>query len=69
MRPLQEELVAAHSLGFELQSGRLYCGYDRTIRAFDIQRPGLSVEKWDTFGKLMFTTCLLRSFPDSSSNQ
>ncbi|UJR10513.1 hypothetical protein I4U23_014716 [Adineta vaga] len=43
-----EELVAAHSLGFELQSGRLYCGYDRIIRAFDIQRPGPCIGQWDT---------------------
>ncbi|CAF0876145.1 unnamed protein product [Adineta ricciae] len=43
-----EELVAAHSLGFELQSCRLYCGYDRTIRAFDIQRPGPCVTQWNT---------------------
>ncbi|CAF4257826.1 unnamed protein product, partial [Adineta steineri] len=44
-----EELVAAHSLGFELQSGRLYCGYDRIIRAFDIQRPGPCIGQWNTF--------------------
>ena len=49
---LKEELVAAHSLGFELQSCKLYCGYDRAIRAFDIQRPGVCVEKWDTFGRM-----------------
>ncbi|CAF3318132.1 unnamed protein product [Rotaria sp. Silwood2] len=44
-----EELVAARSLAFELQSGRLYCGYDRVIRAFDIQRPGLCIGQWNTF--------------------
>lgn len=47
---LKEELVAAHSLGFELQSCRLYCGYDRVIRAFDIQRPGHCIAQWNTFG-------------------
>jgi len=48
----KEELVAAYSIGFELQSGKLYCGYDRIIRAFDIQRPGLCIKEWNTFGNL-----------------
>lgn len=47
---LKEELVAAYSLGFELQTGALYCGYDRIIRAFDLQRPGPCVAEWKTFG-------------------
>jgi len=46
-----EELVAAYSIGFELQSGKLYCGYDRVIRAFDIQRPGLCIQQWNTFDR------------------
>jgi hypothetical protein len=50
---LKEELVAARSIGFELQSGKLYCGYDRIIRAFDIQRPGVCIEQWKTFGNFI----------------
>ncbi len=46
--------MAAYSIGFELQSGRLYCGYDRAIRVFDIQKPGFCIRQWNTCGNFSY---------------
>jgi WD40 repeat protein len=35
-----DEVVAAHALGFEPSGQRLYCGFDRAVRIFDLSRPG-----------------------------
>jgi WD40 repeat protein len=39
-----DEVTAAHSLGFNLSGERIYAGYDRAIRIFDLGRPGRQCE-------------------------
>lgn len=35
-----DEVVAANSCAFSLDGQRLYCGFDRAVRIFDVTRPG-----------------------------
>lgn len=39
-----DEVVAAHSAVFEPSGARLYCGFERCIRIFDVCRPGRQCE-------------------------
>ena len=34
-----DEVTAAHALSFNPSASHIYCGYDRTIRIFDLSRP------------------------------
>ncbi|KAH7698530.1 WD repeat containingantisense to TP53-like protein, partial [Aphelenchoides avenae] len=46
-----DELTAAYSLGFSLDGRRLYAGYYKTIRIFDLDRPGRQTREIRTFEK------------------
>ena len=35
-----DEVTAPHSLAFNPSGARLYCGFDRCVRVFDVSRPG-----------------------------
>ena len=35
-----DEVAPAHSLAFSLDGGTLYCGFNRAVRAFRVERPG-----------------------------
>ena len=39
-----DELTAAHSLSFDPSGGKIYCGFERCVRIFDIARPGRECE-------------------------
>lgn len=39
-----DEVVAAHSLAFDPSGGRIFTGFERTIRVFDLARPGRQCE-------------------------
>ena len=39
-----DEIVAPHSLAFSPGTSKLYCGFERAIRIFDIARPGRECE-------------------------
>ena len=39
-----DEVAPAHSLAFSLDGGTLYCGFNRAVRAFRVERPGRWVD-------------------------
>jgi len=41
-----EEVCHAYSLCFSADGGQILAGFDRTIRIFDLQRPGRQTEEW-----------------------
>jgi len=41
-----EEVCHAYSLCFSADRGQILAGFDRTIRIFDLQRPGRQTEEW-----------------------
>lgn len=45
-----DELTAALSLCFTPDGSQLYCGFDKTVRVFDTQRPGRDCEERPTVG-------------------
>jgi hypothetical protein len=46
-----DEVTAAYSLAFDPGGSRLYCGFNRSIRAFDVARPGRDYETITTHRK------------------
>ncbi|XP_023646244.1 telomerase Cajal body protein 1 [Paramormyrops kingsleyae] len=46
-----DELTAAHSLCFTPDASQLYCGFDKTVRVFDTERPGRDCEERPTLVK------------------
>ncbi|EMP25221.1 DNA-directed RNA polymerase II subunit RPB1 [Chelonia mydas] len=46
-----DELTAAHSLCFTPDGSQLFCGFDKTVRVFDTERPGRVCESRPTFVK------------------
>lgn len=39
-----DEIVCAYSSAFDLSGGKIFCGFDRAIRIFDVSRPGRQCE-------------------------
>lgn len=48
-----DEPVAAHSIAFDMFGERLYCGFDKMVRVFDVARPGRCFEERPTNVKKM----------------
>ncbi|ESO92885.1 hypothetical protein LOTGIDRAFT_120154 [Lottia gigantea] len=46
-----DEMVAAHSVAFNNEGNKIYCGFTKTIRVFDVSRPGRNFENRKTFVK------------------
>ncbi|KAK6195388.1 hypothetical protein SNE40_000832 [Patella caerulea] len=46
-----DELVAAHSVSFNPDGSKIYCGFNKTIRVFDVSRPGRDCQRRPTFAK------------------
>ncbi|XP_034612962.1 telomerase Cajal body protein 1 [Trachemys scripta elegans] len=46
-----DELTAAHSLCFTPDGSQLFCGFDKTVRVFETERPGRVCESRPTFVK------------------
>ncbi len=46
-----DEVTAAFSLAFDPEGGRLYCGYNRAIRSWDVARPGRDYQTLTTYQK------------------
>ncbi|KAI0235615.1 Telomerase Cajal body protein 1 [Lamellibrachia satsuma] len=46
-----DELTCAHSLCFSADGQRLYCGFNKMIRVFDINRPGRDCQQRPTYTK------------------
>ncbi len=44
-------MTAAYSLAFDADGTRLYCGFNRCIRAFDVARPGRDYRTISTYQK------------------
>ena len=44
-------MATAHSLAFNLDGTKLYSGFNRMIRVFDVSRPGRECIHRPTFGK------------------
>lgn len=47
----QDEIATAHSLALSLDGGKLYTGFNRMIRVFDVSRPGRHCIQRPTFGR------------------
>ncbi|XP_045201008.2 telomerase Cajal body protein 1-like [Mercenaria mercenaria] len=46
-----DEVVAAHCVKFSPDGNKLYCGFNKMIRVFDVTRPGRDFESRPTFAK------------------
>lgn len=46
-----DEVVAANSLAFSLDGQKLYCGFNKMIRVFDVERPGRQFTERPTYIK------------------
>lgn len=47
----QDELVAAHSVAFNLDGSKIFSGFNKMIRIFDSSRPGKDCAEYETVGK------------------
>ncbi len=36
----KDELISAYSIAFDSYASKLYCGFNKAIKVFDISRPG-----------------------------
>jgi hypothetical protein len=45
-------MTTAHSLSLSLDGSKLYTGFNRMIRVFDVSRPGRQCIQRPTFGKI-----------------
>ena len=50
----QDELSAAQTMCFSLDGSRLYAGYKRMIRVWDVRRPGPQIIDIPTWSKLFY---------------
>ena len=50
----QDEVAPAYSLSFNSEGSKLYCGFNKMIRVFDVTRPGRDCEDRPTFGEYNF---------------
>ena len=48
---LKDELTAAHSLRLSSDGQKLYCGFNKMIRIFDVNRPGRDCVSRPTYGE------------------
>jgi len=48
---VQDELTSAHSVMFSADGQKLYAGFTKMIRVFDVSQPGRDFESRPTFGK------------------
>ncbi|KAL4220043.1 Telomerase Cajal body protein 1 [Mactra antiquata] len=46
-----DEVVAAHCINFNLDGSKLFCGFNKIIRVFDVTRPGRDFINRPTFAK------------------
>ncbi|KAH8968590.1 hypothetical protein BDL97_03G134500 [Sphagnum fallax] len=46
-----DEIAAAYSIAFNPTGSKLYCGYNKTLRVFDIARPGKEFSQYSTLTK------------------
>ncbi|XP_060602339.1 telomerase Cajal body protein 1-like [Ruditapes philippinarum] len=46
-----DEVVAAHCVKFSSDGNKIYCGFNKMIRVFDVTRPGRDFESRPTFAK------------------
>lgn len=46
-----DEITAAYSLAFDRQGSRVWAGYNKAIRLFDLSRPGRDCQTITTFQK------------------
>ncbi|GFU42113.1 telomerase Cajal body protein 1 [Nephila pilipes] len=46
-----DEVTAARSLSFDADGSRIFCGFDKTIRIFNVDLPGRNFETRQTFAK------------------
>ncbi|KAG0417578.1 hypothetical protein HPB47_005481 [Ixodes persulcatus] len=53
VKPVQDEPVAAHSISFDASGEKLYCGFNKMIRVFDVASPGRSFDERPTNVKKM----------------
>ncbi|KAL7130140.1 hypothetical protein ABFS83_13G113700 [Erythranthe nasuta] len=44
-----DEITAAFSIGFNPNGNKIFAGYNKTIRVFDVHRPGRDFELYSTF--------------------
>jgi hypothetical protein len=47
-------VVAAHCVKFSSDGNKIYCGFNKMIRVFDVTRPGRDFESRPTFGRRFF---------------
>ncbi|KAJ8030698.1 Telomerase Cajal body protein 1 [Holothuria leucospilota] len=57
-----DELITPHSLAFSLDGSKLYCGFNKLIKTFDITRPGKDCQTRQTKGKLGGQTGIISCF-------
>ena len=47
----QDEVISPHSLAFSLDGGKIYSGFNKLIKVFDISRPGSECTTIRTYGQ------------------
>ncbi|KAK3882195.1 hypothetical protein Pcinc_013414 [Petrolisthes cinctipes] len=53
-----DQMVAAYSIGFNLDGSRLVCGFSKCLRVFHINRPGRICDKIDAKGQPGILSCV-----------
>ncbi|GFQ88929.1 telomerase Cajal body protein 1 [Trichonephila clavata] len=64
-----DEITAAKSLSFDADGARLFCGFDKTIRVFNVDIPGRSYETRQTFAKKSGQPGIISCFAFTSQNR
>lgn len=49
----KDELISAYCIAFDSNCSKLYCGFNKCIKVFDISRPGRNYTEIDTNSKYL----------------
>ncbi|GFW96105.1 telomerase Cajal body protein 1 [Trichonephila clavipes] len=64
-----DEIIAAKSLSFDADGARIFCGFDKTIRVFNVDLPGRNYETRQTFAKKSGQSGIISCFAFTSQNR
>lgn len=54
VKVIKDELVSAYCIAFDSTSSKMYCGYNKCLKVFDISRPGRNYVQIETNSKILF---------------
>ncbi|KAF8796899.1 telomerase Cajal body protein 1-like [Argiope bruennichi] len=64
-----DEIIAARSLSFDSEGQRIFCGFEKTVRIFNVDLPGRNFEIRNTFAKKSGQSGIISCFAFTPQNR